>query len=111
VLGIEAGGGMTLLKAESDTKYFANTMEPVDFRLQLQLPATKNVMPYAYGGFGLLFFDPLDKADNPLPRNAAKQYTKSTTYIPLGAGVQWFFEKSTALELTAGYNITMSPNL
>lgn len=110
-LSVEAGGGLSVLQAETNTDFFSDILNPVDFRINLHIPTTSPVSPYAFGGVGLLHFNPEDKNNDPLPRNAAGDYTKVTSYVPLGGGLQWQFAKNSLAELHGAYHMAMSPNL
>lgn len=109
--GLEFGAGMGQLEAGADGRFFTTTIYPVDVRLQLQ-PIQKNkFQPFLFGGVGLLLFDPKDARNNALPRNAREEYGKTTSYVPLGIGGEYYLNDQFAFGLTATYNFTMTDNL
>lgn len=111
VVGIEASAGMGRLEASSDAGFFTTLIYPVDLRLVIQPLKKSKFQPFAFGGLGLLFFDPKDRSDNLLPRNAQGDYSKTTTYIPLGVGGEYYLTDNYAFGLTAAYNMAMTDNL
>jgi outer membrane protein OmpA-like peptidoglycan-associated protein len=56
-------------------------------------------------------FDPKDPNGNLLPRNAAGDYSHEASYVPVGGGLQYFFETNTAIELSGTYHYAVTENL
>src|SRR5262249_21764765 len=84
---------------------------PVDIRLLVQPVKEGKFSPYAFGGVGLLSFNPVDQGDNPLPRNANKEYSRIVGYFPLGVGAQYYVSDNTAVGLVGTYHYTLTDNL
>ncbi|MFI5253696.1 MAG: OmpA family protein [Bacteroidota bacterium] len=110
-LGIEGGGAFTYLRGENIGAYFNTISEPVDLRFHVGIPLQPKVYFIGYAGFGLMHFDPRDRNDKPLPNNALNNYRRMTSYVPIGGGFQYFFEKHTGIELTGTYNYTATKTL
>jgi outer membrane protein OmpA-like peptidoglycan-associated protein len=110
-IGFEAGIGMGLLEAEKDPYFASTVIYPVDLRLLIQPTIMGKIRPYAYGGVGLLFFDPKDKFDQPLLRNSRSEYGHTTSYLPLGVGAEYLVADRAAFGVSVGYNPTFSDNL
>ncbi len=108
---IEGGVGMGLLEAGSGSTFFSTLIFPIDVRAHLQLIQKGQFRPYLFGGLGLLVFDPENSKGNPLPRNANGEYGHVTSFVPLGAGAEYYLNEQYGFGLTAGYNFTMSDNL
>ncbi len=110
-IGFEAGVGMGLLEAQQDGLFFSSVIYPVDLRLLIQPISTGKFRPYAYGGVGLLFFDPKDRFDQPLLRNSRSEYGHTTSFIPIGIGGEYIVSDQAAFGVSAGYNSTFSDNI
>jgi outer membrane protein OmpA-like peptidoglycan-associated protein len=108
---IEAGAGMGRLEASANGKFFTTLIYPIDVRLVLQPVKESEFQPFAFAGIGFLVFDPRDSRDRLLPRNANKEYGKTTSYIPIGVGGEYYVTDNAAFGLTASYNLTMTDNL
>jgi len=107
----EAGVGMAMLETSNKGKFFSTLIYPIDVRLQLQPLKQSKFQPFAFAGIGLLMFNPKDSRDNLLPRNNAGEYGKTTSYIPLGIGGEYYVSDRAAFGLTASYNLTMTDNI
>src|ERR1044071_2516502 len=70
---IELGFGLGSLQADKNSQYFSSILYPVDIRLLIAPVTTGKFDPYAFGGFGLMYFNPVDQSDFQLPRNANKE--------------------------------------
>ena len=110
-MGLEAGGGLGVLQAEKDATFFTSYFAPVDARLHLALPILPRWQLIGYAGVGMMQFDPKDQNDARLPNNAKNKYSRTTSFFPGGGGVQYWFEKHTAVELAGTYNYTLSQSL
>ena len=110
-VGLEGGLGLGLLEAEDGNKYFSSLIVPVDIRLIAHLIKEGIVFPYLFAGAGVTYFNPVDKNNLPLPRNARGEYGHQTVLTPLGAGLQYYVTKSTAVELAGSYSYVLSDNL
>ena len=108
---IELGAGLGTLAADDDTRFFSSTIYPLDMRLLIQPVTDGKFDPYAFGGFGLMYFNPVDQGDNALPRNANKEYSKVVGYFPLGVGGQYYVADNTAVGITGSYNFPLTDNL
>ena len=108
---LEAGLGIGTLEAAADGKFFSTQIVPIDLRLLIQPAKISHFVPYVFGGFGLLSFNPVDRADNPLLHNANSEYALKASYLPVGAGLQYFFSDKSAIEISGTYNHTLTNNL
>lgn len=108
---LEFGAGLGTLEAEDTSFFSSSTIYPVDMRLLIQPIKEGKFDPYFYGGIGFLYFNPVDRSSQALPRNANREYSKITGYFPFGAGAQYFVSDNTAVGLSGGYNFTLSDNL
>lgn len=113
MFGIEAGFGLGVLEAASTASpnFFSSLIVPADVRLMVQPLREGIILPYAEAGVGIMYFNPVDQFDKPLPNNAAKTYNKMTAYIPIAVGAQYFISDQTAVELSVAYNSTFTKNL
>lgn len=109
-LAMEAGIGLGTLEAESN-RFFSSQIIPLDGRLVIIPLQIQHFLPFAFGGLGILNFNPVDKNDHALPRNASGAYSRTTTYFPLGVGAQYFVNEHSALELSGAYNYTGTTNI
>lgn len=109
--GIEAGAGLGILSAERNQDFFSSIFNPIDFRVILQPPLQGKIQPYVFGGLGMMYFDPQDRVDAALPRNSRNEYSQVASFLPVGAGAQYFIERSTAIEFSATYHYAMTENL
>ncbi len=110
-IGLEAGLGMGLLEAYKDPYFSSSVVYPIDLRLLIQPTVLGRIRPYAYGGVGLLFFDPKDQFDQPLLRNSRGEYGHTASFLPLGAGAEYLVSDRAAFGVSIGYNPTFSDNL
>jgi outer membrane protein OmpA-like peptidoglycan-associated protein len=110
-VGFEAGAGLGTLQAENGLQYFTSKVEPVDIRLMLQPAGDSKFQPYVFGGVGMIFFDPRDRSDQPLPHNARNEYNRVTPYFPLGIGAEYAVWENTLVGLSGTYNSTGTENL
>ncbi len=108
---LELGAGVGTLQAESDSQYFSSYIYPVDARILVQPGGGGGFAPYFFGGVGLLFFNPKDKSDQPLPRNANGEYNRVTPYFPFGLGGDFAISDNTRLGVSGAYNLTGTSNL
>lgn len=108
---LEGGLGLGTLEGEKSARYANSTIVPFDGRLVLQAIPREKFIPYAFAGIGLFYFNPVDRSDNPLPRNARGDYGRMSAYFPIGIGAQYFLHETFAIEAAAAYNPTASPNL
>jgi len=111
VFALEVGAGMARLEASSMGDFFTTLIYPFDIRLQLQPVKESKFQPFAFAGVGFLFFDPRDAHDNRLPRNSNHEYGKSTSYVPVGIGGEYYVTDQASFGLTATYNYTMTDNI
>ncbi len=109
--GIEAGAGMGLLEAEGKGKFFSTLLYPIDVRFHVQLLKKSRVQPFVFGGLGVIVFDPKDARNRQLPRAANNEYGRTTSYVPIGVGVEYYLNDQYAFGANAGYNFTMTDNL
>lgn len=93
------------------SKFFSSIIIPTDARLLIQPMSEGVVLPYAFGGVGMMYFNPVDRVDMPLPRNTKGVYNRNTVYIPVGVGCQYYIAEQTAVEFSASYNATLTKNL
>jgi outer membrane protein OmpA-like peptidoglycan-associated protein len=110
-VALEAGIGLGTLEASQDNLFFSSVIYPVDMRLLIQPIKEGKFDPYFFGGVGLVYYDPKDRSDQPLPRNANKEYAHMTGYFPIGAGAQYFVTDNTAVGIHGGYNYTLTDNI
>ncbi|MBI4547648.1 MAG: OmpA family protein [Ignavibacteriae bacterium] len=110
-LAFEGGFGMGVLEAEEGKKFFSSVIYPVDARLLLQPVKEGKFHPYAFGGVGLMYFNPVDKLDNPLLRNSRDEYSRTSAFIPVGAGGEYSISDKISLGLKATYNLALTDNL
>ncbi|HYQ85658.1 MAG TPA: OmpA family protein [Bacteroidota bacterium] len=110
-IGMEAGLGLGLLEAEQDGNFFSSTIYPVDARLLIQPLREGKIQPYAFGGIGLMYFNPVDKSEMPLPRNSRDEYRRMAPFVPLGAGAEYLVSDKTAVGIRGAYNFTFTDNL
>jgi outer membrane protein OmpA-like peptidoglycan-associated protein len=111
LFGVEAGGGLSILQAQQGSSFFSSIINPVDVRGIVTLPTSTFFRPFGFTGVGYMHFNPENQNNQLLPRNAAGDYSLNTAYIPIGAGLQLFIERNTAIELSAAYHYTMTKNL
>ncbi len=108
---IEGGVGLGRLAADDGLHYFSSTLVPIDARLIINFTKTQKFQPYAFAGAGLLYFDPLNQQDLPLPRNANNEYGHLTSEIPLGGGIQFMVSDVTSFGIQASYHALSTDNL
>ncbi len=108
---IELGIGLGSIQADDSQRFFSSTVYPVDIRLLIQPVKEGKFEPYAFGGIGLMHFNPVDQGDNALPRNANKEYSRVVGYFPLGVGGQYYVAENTAVGLTGSFNLPLTDNL
>ena len=113
IVAIEAGIGIGYLEAQvkNPAAYFSSLIVPIDARVVVEPLKNTKVTPFLFGGIGMMRFNPVDKNNLPLPRNALNEYSKTTAYLPLGAGAQYFITDNTAIELFGSYNMILSDNV
>ena len=108
---LETGLGVGTLSSEVGSDFFSSYIYPLDIRFRVQ-PLKEGIFePYAFGGAGFLFFNPTDRIDQALPRNARGDYKKVTPYFPFGIGGDLSITKNTLLGISGGYNIATTENL
>jgi outer membrane protein OmpA-like peptidoglycan-associated protein len=110
-IGLETGVGMGLLEAEKDGLFFSSMIYPIDIRLVVQPMKSGKFQPYAFGGVGVLIFDPKDQMDQPLLRNSRGEYGHTTPYVPLGIGGKYHATEQAGFGVSLGYNAAFSDNL
>jgi outer membrane protein OmpA-like peptidoglycan-associated protein len=110
-LGIEGGGGFGTVQGDNAGRFFKSVITPVDMRLHIGIPIRPEFQIIAYGGAGMMHFDPKDQNDKPLLNNGLNKYKRTTAELPIGGGFEYFFEKHTALELTGTYHYTLTEYL
>ncbi|HEY6193161.1 MAG TPA: OmpA family protein [Bacteroidota bacterium] len=108
---MEAGLGLGALEAEADGNFFSTAIYPIDARLLLQPLRQGKLQPYAFAGVGIVYFNPVDKADAPLLRNSRDEYRRVTPFVPLGAGAEYLVSDVTSVGLRGTYNYTLTDNL
>jgi outer membrane protein OmpA-like peptidoglycan-associated protein len=82
---------------------------PIDFRFVLMPINSESVNPYLYAGIGALGFKVKDLPPN--PTSPVKTGNTWTGFVPAGVGVQFKVGDGIALELSAGYNYTLSKDV
>jgi outer membrane protein OmpA-like peptidoglycan-associated protein len=110
-LGIEGSGGFGTLHGEDKGRFFKDMIEPVDLRLHVGIPLLSELQIIGYGGVGLMHFDPRDANDKRLTNNAKNKYSRTTVQMPIGGGLEYFFQKHTALEFTGTYHYAFTEYL
>lgn len=108
---LEIGAGMGRLEADHDGQFFSTMLYPIDVRLFIQPVREGKVAPFISGGLGLVNFNPVDRLDKPLPRNANKEYGRFTGFFPLSAGFQIQAGDNTMVGIGGVYNIMLTDNL
>ena len=113
--GVEGGINFGVLEGENNHEnknyYFSSVIIPIDVRLLLMPVITPRLNPYVTGGLGVMYFNPVDKSDRPLINNKRGEYKLFTPYLPLTAGIQYFFTENTAIELNGSYYLTTTKYL
>src|SRR5213593_4429545 len=94
---LEFGFGLGSLEADGNNKFFSSVIYTIDIRLLLTPFKQGKMFPYLFGGVGLMYFDPSDRNDQPLARNANNEYSHMTGYFPVGIGWQYFITELTAM--------------
>ncbi len=79
-----------------------------DYRLLLRPIAARSYSLYVYGGYGALNYDVRTPPEN---RTAGAAASEWTTFAPLGAGVQIKLLDRVSLDVSGGYNLSLSKNL
>lgn len=110
-VAMEAGLGLGTMDAEADGNFFSSAIYPIDARLLIQPLREGKIQPYAFAGVGIVYFNPVDKADMPLIRNARDEYRRVTPFIPLGAGAEFLVSDVTSVGLRGSYNYCLTDNL
>ncbi|HEV8538884.1 MAG TPA: OmpA family protein, partial [Bacteroidota bacterium] len=108
---IELGIGLGTLEGDKDSRFFSSIIYPIDMRLLLTPVSEGKFEPYAFGGMGLMYFNPVDQTDKELPRNANKEYNRIVGYFPIGAGGQYYVSEGTSVGLSGAYNLPLTDNL
>lgn len=72
---------------------------------------SKFIVPYLYGGVGLLYFDPKDNTGNKLIRNASNSYARTELAINGEIGIRFLVSKIVSLNIGANINNVQSDNL
>ncbi|MBI1805674.1 MAG: OmpA family protein [Ignavibacteria bacterium] len=108
---IETGVGVGTLSSEVGSQFFSSYIYPVDVRFMVQPVIEGAFIPYLFGGAGFLFFNPKDKYDQELPRNARNDYKRVAPYFPVGLGGNVSVTKNTLLGISGSYNLTATENL
>jgi outer membrane protein OmpA-like peptidoglycan-associated protein len=110
-VGFDLGLGMGTLKSHDATRTFRTNIYPLDLRLLLQPQLEGDFKPYIFAGAGLTYFDPQDEQGEQLPRNAAGEYSNTTTFIPVGVGGEYFLNPNFAFGVQVLYSFVGSDNL
>jgi outer membrane protein OmpA-like peptidoglycan-associated protein len=111
VVALEAGVGLGSLEADKNAQYFSSMIYPIDVRLLLEPIQEGKVHPSIFAGMGVMFFNPVDRNQDPLLGNSRNEYRKVTPFAPVGAGVHYFVNDNTAVGLRGTYNIGFSDYL
>jgi outer membrane protein OmpA-like peptidoglycan-associated protein len=110
-LGIEGGGGYGVVQGDNAGYFFKSVVTPVDLRLHVGIPIRPQFQIVAYGGAGMMHFNPKDENDKVLKNNGLNKYKRTTAELPIGGGLEYWFEKHTAVELTGTYHYTLTEYL
>ncbi|HLP14746.1 MAG TPA: hypothetical protein VK470_00730, partial [Bacteroidota bacterium] len=109
-LQIEAGGfasGIAGSSAVTETNYKTDFFGG-DLRLLLMPYIGQSIVPYVYGGGGMLHYSIVEYTLETPTEFKRKDWVG---YIPLGAGVLINWQQNTYFELSAGYNQSLSKEL
>lgn len=100
----ELGGGIGVISGPD----YRTLIKPLEFRLLISPLSEENWSPYLYGGAGYMNYKIEDVPSNATP---GEEHNGWMGVIPAGLGLQFAFIENIALELTAGYNLTLKDNL
>lgn len=103
IVQVEFGGGIGKIAGES----YQTLLYPIDARLLISPFSFEKFNPYFYGGGGFLHYS-IEKA--PYTSLNPKE-SGWTTYLPIGAGLQFQLQSQLLFEVSGGYNITSSDSI
>lgn len=101
---LELGGAVGVIANDE----YRTDIKPIDLRLLISPFSMESVNPYIYGGFGYMRYD---LESYPVDRTPDAKLNGWMGFIPAGLGFQFALVDNIALELTAGYNLTLEDNL
>lgn len=101
---LELGGSVGVIASDE----YRTDIKPIDLRLLISPFSMESVNPYLYGGFGYMRYD---LETYPVNRTPDAKLNGWMGFIPAGLGFQFSLVDNVALELTAGYNLTLEDNL
>lgn len=110
-VALEASLGLGVLRADDGVDYFNSIIYPVDFRLLVQPIKIGRIGPVFYGGIGFMYFNPVDRDNNPLLRNSRNEYGRTASYFPIGGGFQYTLSENTLVSLSGTYNVVNTDNI
>ncbi|MGA9117183.1 MAG: OmpA family protein [Bacteroidota bacterium] len=87
---------------------FTTQIIPVDYRFVVSPFSFESWNPFLYAGFGALHFDAEKLPPNPTAGAKEKGWTG---YAPGGLGLQFRLDDNAILELSGGYNYTLTDDL
>jgi len=109
-LQIEAGVGIGRIAGSSvwSNSQYATELVPADLRLVFNPFTWESVVPYAYAGGGLLYYNTTE-----LPNEApsARAHDDITGYVPMGGGFLFNLSENVYFDLSGGFNHTLTKDL
>ncbi|HLP15010.1 MAG TPA: OmpA family protein [Bacteroidota bacterium] len=109
-LQVEAGGGIGRIAGTGlmSASAYRTELMPADLRLLYNPFTWESVVPYVYAGAGLLYYNTVE-----MPREAGSVMKNDDVvgYVPAGGGLMINVQPNVYLDLSAGFNHSLSKKL
>jgi outer membrane protein OmpA-like peptidoglycan-associated protein len=107
---VEVGGGAGRISGSGllPASSYSTELIPLDVRLLFNPFTWESVVPYLYGGGGVLHYK---TTEMPLEAPSAAQHEDWTGYVPAGVGFMFSLSKNVYLDLNGGFNHTLTKQL
>ncbi|OGB60136.1 MAG: hypothetical protein A2Y94_12185 [Caldithrix sp. RBG_13_44_9] len=109
--GVSVLGYYAALKADKDEYYFETDVKAGAGFLKLRPFEKAVVSPYLMGGGEYYHINPVDRSGDPLPNNAAGEYSRNRFGLPIGGGISIFPSEKISFDLEGLYHFALTDYL